>query len=296
LKVGFVQPNVPLLEKMASDTAFGQQRKLFDLTRRAAALGAEVVIWPETAWPHPFYYRPTKPDTYAIAEVQRLARELGISLVVGAEHVLVDGNQPEAVYNAVFVIHPDGVLDRAWSAKVYLVPFVEAVPFRFALGPLLSGRGGWMRWLAGGFTPGPRVAPLPVAGTQLGVSVCYEELYFDLQRRLRNAGSRIQAVITNDAWFGTTFFQTYQANTDRLRAIENRTSFVRVANSGISAFFDPLGRDIAWTDLNVEDVRVAELPLAGEPTVYDRIGDWAAWLAAGTLGAACVAAGWRRSR
>jgi len=195
----------------------------------------------------------------------------------------------------VFAIHPDGRLDDAWSAKRYLVPFVEAVPFKFALGPLLSGRGGWMRWLAGGFTPGPSPAPLPVAGTQVGVSVCYEELYFDLQRALRNAGSRIQAVITNDAWFGTTFFQTYQANTDRLRAIENRTSFVRVANSGISAFFDPLGRDLAWTDLNVEDVRVADLPLAGEPTVYDRIGDVPAWWAAVTLVAAGLR-GWRRSR
>ena len=128
----------------------------------------------------------------------------------------------------------------------------------------------------------------------MGVSVCYEELYFDLQRRLRNSGARIQAVITNDAWFGTTFFQTYQANTDRLRAIENRTSFVRVANSGISAFIDPLGRDLVWTDLNVEDVRVRELPLAGPPTVYDRIGDVPAWLAVAALVAACLVA-WRRS-
>ena len=294
LKVGLVQPNVPLLEKMDAASDEAQQRLLFDLTRRAAALKADVVIWPETAWPKVFYHWPDRPQTYALGEVQQLARELGVSLVVGAEYAIVRDNRPEAFYNAVFAVHADGTLDDTWSAKTYLVPFVEAVPFKFLLGPILSGRGGWMHWLAGGFSPGPRVGPLPVAGTAIGVSVCYEELYFDLQRRLRNAGAKIQAVITNDAWFGTTFFQTYQANTDRLRAIENRTSFVRVANSGISAFIDPLGRDLVWTDLDVEDVRVAELPLAGPPTVYDRIGDVPAWLAAAGLLTACAAA-WRRS-
>jgi len=294
LKVGLVQPNVPLLEKMDAATDAAQQRQLFDLTRRAAALHADVILWPETAWPKPFYHWPDRPQTYALGEVQQLARELGVTLVVGAEYGIVRNDRPRAYYNAVFVVHPDGQLDDTWSAKVYLVPFVEAVPFKLLLGPILSGRGGWMHWLAGGFSPGPRIGPLPVAGTAMGVSVCYEELYFDLQRRLRNAGARIQAVITNDAWFGTTFFQTYQANTDRLRAIENRTSFVRVANSGISAFIDPLGRDLAWTDLNVEDVRVAELPLAGPPTVYDRIGDLPAWLAVAGLAAASIAA-WRRS-
>ncbi|HEX4824639.1 MAG TPA: apolipoprotein N-acyltransferase [Candidatus Polarisedimenticolaceae bacterium] len=295
LKVGLVQPNVPLLEKMDPATDAAQQKLLFDLTRRAAGQGAQVIVWPETAWPRPFYHWPDRPQTYAIGDVQSLARELGVTLVVGAEYGIVRNNRPQAFYNAVFVVHPDGKLDDAWSAKVYLVPFVEAVPFKPVLGPLLSGRGGWMHWLAGGFTPGPRIAPLPVDGTAIGVSVCYEELYFDLQRKLRNAGAKIQAVITNDAWFGTTFFQTYQANTDRLRAIENRTSFVRVANSGISAFIDPLGRDLAWTDLNVEDVRVGELPLAGPPTVYDRAGDVPAWLAAAGLVTACAAA-WRRSR
>jgi len=141
----------------------------------------------------------------------------------------------------------------------------------------------------------PKVAPLPVAGTPLGVSVCYEELFFDLQRSLRNAGARVQAVITNDAWFGTTFFQTYQANTVRLRAIENRSSFVRVANTGISMFVDPLGRDTQRTELLTQEVRVSDVALTDVRTVYDRIGDGPAWAAIATFIAAAFA-GWRRRR
>jgi apolipoprotein N-acyltransferase len=161
------------------------------------------------------------------------------------------------------------------------------------LGPVLSGRGGWARWLAGGFESGPPNVLLPIAGTKLGVSVCYEELFFELQRGFRNAGAEVQAVVTNDAWFGTTFFQAYQANTVRLRAIENRSSFVRAANTGISMMVDPLGRDLERTPLNVEEVRVHDLPLTRGRTVYDRVGDVTAWAALTVLVMASLTA-WRR--
>lgn len=295
LRIAFIQPNVPLERKMDSADDARQSLLLADLTRRAASLKAEVVIWPETARPQAIYSRPDQPHSHAMPEVQALAKETGVTIVAGAEYVVVHDKNRWDAYNAVFVVHPDGRLDPTWAAKVYLVPFVEAVPFNFLLGPLLSGRGGWARWLGGGFVPGPMETPLPVAGAKLGVSVCYEELYFGLQRSLRNAGAQVQAVVTNDAWFGTTFFQSYQANTVRLRAIENRSSFVRVANTGISMFVDPLGRDVDRTELNVEAVRVHDVPLTNGRTVYDRLGDVPAWAAIATFLAA-MAVSWRRAR
>jgi apolipoprotein N-acyltransferase len=283
LRIAFLQPNVPLAFKMDPADDARQNALLAELTRKAAAMKAEVVIWPETARPRALYARPENPATYAMPEVQTLARETGITIVAGAEYVVVrDKNKSEA-YNAVFVVHPDGRLDPTWAAKIYLVPFVEGIPFEFLLGPMLAGRGGWARWLGGGFRPGPEETLLPVAGTALGVSVCYEELFFDLQRSLRNAGARVQAVITNDAWFGTTFFQAYQS------------SFVRVANTGISMFVDPLGRDSQRTELETQEVRVSDVALTDVRTVYDRIGDVPAWAAIATFAAAAFV-GWRRGR
>jgi apolipoprotein N-acyltransferase len=295
LRIAFVQPNVPLDLKMSAAGDARQDQLLAELTRKAAAMKAEVVIWPETARPRALYIRRDRPSPYAMPEVQSLAQETGVTIVVGAEYIVVQGKDDTQAYNAVFVVHPDGRLDPTWAAKIYLVPFVEAIPFEFVLGPVLAGRGGWARWLAGGFSPGPRDTPLPVAGSALGISVCYEELYFDLQRSLRNAGARVQAVITNDAWFGTTFFQAYQANTVRLRAIENRSSFVRVANTGISMFVDPLGRDSQRTELLTEEVRVSDVTLTDVRTVYDRIGDVPAWAALATFVAASFV-GWRRGQ
>jgi apolipoprotein N-acyltransferase len=294
LRIAFLQPNIPLSMKWDAAEDSRQDQLLADLTRKAASLGAEVVIWPETARPRPLYFRPEHAGSYAVPEVQALAKATAVTIVVGLEYVVVRGKDAHDAYNAAFVVHPDGTLDRTWVAKVYLVPFVEAIPFEPILGPLLAGRGGWARWLAGGFKPGPEDTPLPVAGAKMGVSVCYEELFFDLQRGLRNAGATVQAVITNDAWFGTTFFQAYQANTVRLRAIENRSAFVRVANTGISMFVDPLGRDVERTRLDTEDVRVHEVPLTGGRTVYDHVGDAAAWAAISTLLLAAIVA-WRRT-
>jgi apolipoprotein N-acyltransferase len=293
LRIAFLQPNVPLDLKMDPADDARQDELLAELTRKAAVMKAQVVIWPETARPRALYARPDRPATYAMPEVQALAQQAGVTIVAGAEYVVVHDNVRSEAYNAVFVVHPDGTLDPTWAAKIYLVPFVEGIPFEFLLGPILAGRGGWARWLGGGFHPGPEGTPLPVAGALLGVSVCYEELYFDLQRSLRNAGARVQAVITNDAWFGTTFFQTYQANTVRMRAIENRSSFVRVANTGISMFVDPLGRDAQRTELLTEEVRVADVALTDLRTVYDRIGDVAAWTALATFVVAGLV-GWRR--
>jgi apolipoprotein N-acyltransferase len=239
------------------------------------------------------YHRLDRPETYAMPEVQALAKETGVTIVAGAELLILRDDRHRDAYNAAFAVHPNGVLDPTWTAKVVLVPFVEGIPFELVLGPILSGRGGWARWLAGGFRPGPPETLLPLNGAHLGVSVCYEELFFDLQRGFRNKGATLQAVVTNDAWFGTTFFQAYQANTVRLRAIENRSSFVRAANTGISMLVDPLGRDLERTPLEVEEVRMAELPLTVGRTVYDRIGNVAAWAALATLACAAFLA-WRR--
>jgi len=295
LRIAFLQPNVPLETKWDSAQDASQDKLLADLTRQAAAMKAEVVIWPETARPRPLFARADRPGSAVMPEVSALARETGVTLVVGTEYVVVHAPDRTAAYNAVFVVHPDGTVDPTWGAKVDLVPFVESIPFEFLLGPLLAGRGGWARWLGGGFLPGPEDTPLPVAGTKMGVSVCFEELFFDLQRGLRNAGARVQAVITNDAWFATTFFQSYQANTVRLRAIENRSAFVRVANTGISMFVDPLGRDSDRTELLTQVVRVRDVPLTDGRTVYDRFGDVPAWAAIATFGAAAIAA-WRQKR
>jgi apolipoprotein N-acyltransferase len=126
--------------------------------------------------------------------------------------------------------------------------------------------------------------------------VCYEQLFPDRARRLRNAGANLQLVLTNDAWYGRTPFQWYQANAVRLRAIENRSAFVRAANTGISGFVDRRGRYHERTALFEQAVAVSDVAVAGDPTLYDRLGDVVVVVAALTLAVVAGLAATSRTR
>ena len=279
LRVALVQPNIPLDVKSDAASDSVQWEVLSRLTREAATQEPDLIVWPESARPRRLEHWLEYPETYTMLDIETLAVETGASILSGVEYVRVRSYSDFDVYNAAMIAHADGSLDPLWTAKVYLVPFTEGVPYETVLGPVLSERRGGLRWLAGGFTPGPAATPLPLGEKKVGVLVCYEEFYWDLGRSLRNAGAGLQIIITNDAWFGRSVFQAYQANSVRMRAIENRSSFVRVANTGISGFVDPLGRYHRKTDLFVEAVEVRDVPLTSVRTLYNRMGDVVAWAA-----------------
>jgi apolipoprotein N-acyltransferase len=278
LRVGVVQPNVDFEIKWDDEKANDQWLRLSDSSRRAREEGAELIVWPESARPWRIVHWLDVPQTYAMPETQQLARELGAALLVGVEYYRARTREDFELYNAALAVGADGEMIESWVGKVYLVPFAEATPFRALLGPLVEGKGGEWDWMAGGFTPADDVGVLDVAGARVGALVCFEQLFPELPRRLRNRGAELQVVITNDAWFGRTLFQQYQADALRLRAIENRTAFVRAANTGISGFVDRRGRYHRATSLYEETVVVHDVRLSSERTVYDRMGDGVVWL------------------
>ncbi|MDX1388517.1 MAG: apolipoprotein N-acyltransferase [Acidobacteriota bacterium] len=291
VRVAVIQPNFPLEIKHDEETTLYQWETLVEMTRQAAKEAPDLIVWPESAHPMPIRHWLDRADTFEAPLLQNLAREVGSAIITGVEYARARSREDFAWYNAAVIVHSDGTLDETWTAKTYLVPFTEQVPYEGVLGPLLSGRSeGELRWLSGGFARPETIRPLPFEKGPVGVLVCYEELYWDLARHLRNDGAVLEAVITNDAWFKQTKFQDYQADTVRLRAIENRSSFVRAANTGISGFVDPRGRYHARTALDVRAVKVAELPIVTTRTVYDRIGDVVAWIAiAGLIAAVFLA-------
>ena len=290
IRVAYVQPNIPLSVKNDLGTAEDQWEVLERLTREAAEEKPDLIVWPESAHPEQIFHWLEFPSTYTVPALQDLARDTGITILTGIEYYRVRDKEDYDLYNAAVVAHPDGTLDEIWTAKVYLVPFTEGLPFEALLGFLLADLEGELGWLSGGFKAGPAATNLPVGDHLAGVMVCYEDFFADLGRQLRNAGAGFQVIITNDAWFGRTVFQAYQANTVRLRAIENRSAYVRAANTGISGFVDPLGRYDAWSELFVEAVEVREIPVTSVRTVYDRTGDVVAWVAIAGLIAMIVIA------
>lgn len=242
-----------------------------DLTRRAAADGARVVAWPETAVPGVI-----EGSTALRRRLERLAAETGADLVVGGVGVAYQGEpRPSAYFDSGYVVSPTrGFTDR--YDKVKLVPFGEYVPFRPLLGLFIGA-------VASGATsldvsPGerPRAVVLEDAGVPAGVVVCYELLFPDLVRRFAADGGELLLAITNDAWYGRTGAPYQFLAMTALRSAETGLWTARAANTGVSGFIDGRGRVRERTPIFERAWRVADVPRHPSPreaTFYVRHGD-----------------------
>ena len=71
--------------------------------------------------------------------------------------------------------------------------------------------------------------------------ICYESVYGDFVTKYIRNGANLIFIVTNDGWWDDTPGYKQHLQYARLRAIENRRSIVRCANTGISCFVDEMG-------------------------------------------------------
>jgi apolipoprotein N-acyltransferase len=286
LRVAVAQGNIDQGVKWSPEWA-GRTLAIYeDLTRRAAAAGAQVVLWPETAVPG-------SPDAFPeLADrLSALAKETGAALVVGALGFEDTGGRRH-FWDSAFAWDPDGRFIARYD-KAHLVPFGEYVPMRDLLGHFVEAiaRGTADTDVSAGL--GPRALFLPLAGgaghdggVTTGVPICYELLFPDLMRRFAADGAEALFAITNDAWYGRTGAPYQFLAITALRAAESRLWTARAANTGVSALIDDRGRVREQTEIFERDVRVGEIVLRPAPhggSFYVRHGDWFAascWAAA----------------
>ena len=86
------------------------------------------------------------------------------------------------------------------------------------------------------------------------------------------SGANLLVNITNDAWFGHSSAPWQHLSMSVFRAVENRRSLARAANTGISAVIDPLGRIISLSPLFQPFYLAEEVPLLQGKTVFVSIG------------------------
>jgi apolipoprotein N-acyltransferase len=196
------------------------------------------------------------------------------------------------------------------------VPFGERVPyeddipfFKEWLAKLEMGEGNW--------SPGPEIKlfglETPVAAAANGVAptkrlaaiICFESIFPEEVAAFVRLGADLLVVITNDAWFGrpnVPFWLSggiYQhAQIAIFRAIENRISIARCANTGITETIDPYGRIRQQAAIFEEAVLSDVLPLRREMTFFSRHGHVfthaISFVALALIGAAGVESRWQR--
>ena len=277
LRVALVQPNLGIEVSGNGATRRERLRMLSDMSAAALAHEPDLVIWPESAYP------------YAVPSGQpSLLLPDGVTNDVPwlfGGMAFKDGDDGRRLFNSTWLIAPGRRVVGRYDKHVLLafgeyVPLHRYLPFLGRISPAI-----------GNFTPGegPRTLVLPT-GVPVGPLICYEDIMPQPARLAVRHGAQVLVNLTNDMWFGPTRAPYQHRNAAAFRAVENRRSLVRVTNTGVTSVIDALGREPAALPIYQRDTLVHDVAVLQGTTVYQRFGDWFAWLCC--LGAVGLP-GWR---
>ena len=286
ITVGLVQGGIRQEDKWLPENAWSNVGRHLELTAQAAARGARLVVWPESAVPFLYDAEP------ALATLlQATVRKHGIHLYFGNDDREFDPSGESRIFVGTKLLDPSGAVTARYR-KMHLVPFGEYVPLKalFTLGGRVVAK---LVQEVSDFSPGTEAVTGDVLGHRIGGYICYEAIFPALVRRFPAQGAELLVNVTNDAWYGTTSAPYQHLAMAAFRAVENRRYLVRAANTGITAVVDPRGRVLEPTALFEQAVLVREVPFVAETSFYARHGDvFARGCAAIALALLAASYGW----
>jgi len=268
IRVALIQGNVEQDIKWRPEFQEETVKIYLGLSRAAAAAGADLLIWPETATP--FYY---EMDRDFRPRIKATIKETGVPLLFGSPGLdppEKTGTGDYRYFNSAFFLDASGTETGRYD-KIHLVPFSEYPPLPWLLGGLTHFMEGM-----GDFTAGRDLKTLNFRDQAIGVLICYEAIFPDQVRRLVAKGATFLVNITNDAWFGKTSAPFQHHSMVVFRAVENRVPVARAANTGISSVIGWDGRIGRKTGIFTREFLVDRIRTnpAGGKTFYTRHGDF----------------------
>jgi apolipoprotein N-acyltransferase len=284
-----LQPNLdPYIEKFQ----FGDDKlskQLTDLAEKEIKNNTSFVFGPETSLPDGIQIN----NMNRYGSIKNIKNFVGkhpkTDFVTGATLVQWYHNEKDAtetaritrnkdawydVYNSAFSINNTDSISIYHKSK--LVVGVENMPFRNIIKPLLGSviinLGGTVGTL------GSQQERTVFTNNNYGITtapvICYESVYGEFVTGYVKNGANILSVITNDGWWKETQGHKQHLSLSRLRAIENRRSVARSANTGISAFINQRG-DITKSLPYGKKGSISEnIKANSEITVYTEFGDY----------------------
>jgi apolipoprotein N-acyltransferase len=287
VQVAVVQGNIDQKLKNAQGSHWQMVLDAYNPPTVAAdASGADLIVWPEAAFPRSFPLGAREVPPGHLSKPQYGAR-----LLIG-----VDRWDPRQRLgeNSAFLLDPSLKVTTLYT-KHHLVPFGEYIPLAMD------------KWLPidnlvpGTFRPGADLVTMRFPARSLGgreavaaPEICYDAIFPEISRAYVDQGAEILVNLTNDAWYGLSGAPYQFLRMVAMRAVETGRPVARAANTGISGFIDPLGRiheatplGIIKSDLNVVDSklkhppewRIAPVPLLSGRTPYVVLGDLPSYLA-----------------
>lgn len=234
LKVALLQTGWSQEEKWDQT---GKQRGidlLLSLTEQAKTEGAQLVLWPETAWPN----RGMRHRFHDTRRIGKLARRLGISILASSIE-----DEDQSWYNSASLIDESGKFTQEYR-KERLAPFAEYLP----LPPSWEAR---LRTIPpfsyiGHFHPGKEHPLMSVGPYRFRVLICFESM---VPGPALESNSEVDffVVLTNDAPMIYDWPKEDHFRSAILRAAQCQKPVYQASNNGITGIVEADGSVVART-------------------------------------------------
>jgi apolipoprotein N-acyltransferase len=259
--IAIIEPAVEATERWEAAEAHSILVRLTGLTLRAEQGGAELVIWPEDAYPYDIPHVTRRSPAGREAVLQPGVRG---PVLVG---LIMSGATGR--YNSAVLATRDGKLGDPYD-KMHLMWFGEMVPFEDDI-PWL--REAFSRGI--GLRAGDHQMAMVAGGVRMAVLNCLEDILPSAGREAIATAPNLLVNITNDAWFAGTAESEYHLLLARLRSVELRRDLVRAVNLGPTTWVDAAGRVLARIPVDQPGVLMTRPALLDAPmTPFAR---WAEW-------------------
>ncbi|HIE35691.1 MAG TPA: apolipoprotein N-acyltransferase [Candidatus Omnitrophica bacterium] len=214
LKISIIQPNILQELKWKEDYNEFILTHLKELPRKTDK--NSLVVFPEASWPFVL-----KKDNFF--QLKNFIKGIDRTTLLGAVKK-ENGN----FYNTALLLDKEGNLKKIYR-KINLVPFGEYVPFRKYLSFIEAINA------FGDIAKGKEETIFSYQNRIFFVLICFEDIFPSFVRRVSEKSDFLIS-ITNDAWFKGNPQARQHLAILVMRAIENRISVVRSANTGISSW------------------------------------------------------------
>ena len=290
IEVVIAQPNIDPYEEKFVASDLEQSKSLFELVAPNLTTTTDLILAPETYFTEGFgSYLPSFVSSPLYQNIQDEIDHLGsVQLMTGIQFYNIYsesdktttsnqyGDQWVDFYNSAFL---SGTNPLQVYHKSKLVVGVETLPYKKVIEPLFGNimldLGGTVRSRA---TGAERSVFQLNNQTKVAPIICYESVYGSFINGFVLNGAEFLAVMTNDAWWGTTPGHQQLLSYTKLRAIESRLPIVRSANSGISAVIDTYGEVTQQIPYSERGVMYSAITPQKQITFYVLYGDYIARL------------------
>ena len=255
IKAKVIQPNISLNEKRTNLNK--SLLTLIDLSTLSSNDSIDVIIWPESSISSRFLINDNYNDKVS-RDMNNFLKSEKIKLVAGLE-----SNYTNQRFNSSVLFIGDSIANVYHKQR--LIPNVEHTPSFF-------DKIGYNMGLSN-FSIGEESSMFDVNHTLFGSMICIESIFPNPTREFVKNGAEFIVYIVNDGWYTKAPEPQQHAKRCIYRAIENRRSVIRCANTGISMVIDPYGNIIHQSELNNSDVINANVTISDRKTFYTKYGN-----------------------